>query len=67
MNWVVLFTAGLFAICWALGLKYADGFTRLGPTLGSVVAMVISLGMLGIAMKSLPLGTAYAVWVVVFV
>ncbi len=63
MNWVVLFTAGLFEICWALGLKYTDGFTRLWPTLGTIVAMVISLGLLGIAMKSLPLGTAYAVWV----
>lgn len=63
MNWVVLFTAGLFEICWALGLKYTDGFTRLWPTIGTVIAMVISLGLLGIAMKSLPLGTAYAVWV----
>lgn len=63
MNWVVLFTAGLFEICWALGLKYTDGFTRLWPTIGTIIAMVISLGLLGIAMKTLPLGTAYAVWV----
>ena len=63
MNWVVLFAAGLFEICWAVGLKYTEGFTRLWPTIGTIVAMVISLGLLGIAMKSLPLGTAYAVWV----
>lgn len=63
MNWVVLFAAGLFEICWAVGLKYTEGFTRLWPTIGTILAMAISLGLLGIAMKSLPLGTAYAVWV----
>lgn len=63
MNWAVLFAAGLFEICWAVGLKYTEGFTRLWPTIGTIVAMAISLGLLGIAMKSLPLGTAYAVWV----
>ena len=63
MNWAVLFTAGLFEVCWAVGLKYTEGFTRLWPTIGTILAMVISLGLLGIAMKSLPLGTAYAVWV----
>ena len=63
MSWAVLFAAGLFEICWAVGLKYTEGFTRLWPTIGTVVAMAISLGLLGIAMKSLPLGTAYAVWV----
>jgi quaternary ammonium compound-resistance protein SugE len=48
---------------WAIGLKYTDGFTRLWPTIGTVLAMIVSLGLLGIAMKSLPVGTSYAVWV----
>jgi quaternary ammonium compound-resistance protein SugE len=63
MNWGILVLAGLFEIGWAIGLKYTEGFTRLWPTVGTVVAMVISLGLLGVAMKSLPVGTAYAVWV----
>ncbi|MEO5566016.1 MAG: quaternary ammonium compound efflux SMR transporter SugE [Luteimonas sp.] len=63
MNWIILLLAGLFEVGWAIGLKYTEGFTRLWPTLGTVLAMVISLGLLGIAMKSLPVGTAYAVWV----
>ncbi len=63
MNWIILFLAGIFEIGWAIGLKYTEGFTRLWPTAGTVLAMVISLGLLGIAMKSLPVGTAYAVWV----
>ena len=63
MSWILLFVAGLFEIGWAIGLKYTDGFTRLWPTVGTVASMVISLGLLGIAMKSLPVGTAYAVWV----
>lgn len=63
MNWLILIIAGLFEIGWAIGLKYTEGFTRLWPTVGTVLAMVISLGLLGIAMKSLPVGTAYAVWV----
>lgn len=63
MNWVILILAGIFEIGWAIGLKYTEGFTRLWPTVGTVLAMVISLGLLGIAMKSLPLGTAYAIWV----
>ncbi|HEV3239367.1 MAG TPA: quaternary ammonium compound efflux SMR transporter SugE [Casimicrobiaceae bacterium] len=63
MAWVILFIAGLFEIGWAIGLKYTEGFTRLWPTVGTVAAMVVSLGMLGVAMKSLPLGTSYAVWV----
>lgn len=63
MNWIILILAGIFEIGWAIGLKYTEGFTRLWPTIGTVLAMVISLGLLGIAMKSLPLGTAYAVWV----
>ena len=63
MNWLILVLAGIFEIGWAVGLKYTEGFTRLWPTLGTVFAMVISLGLLGIAMKSLPMGTAYAIWV----
>ena len=63
MNWIILILAGLFEIGWAIGLKYTAGFTRLWPTVGTVLAMAISLGLLGIAMKSLPVGTAYAVWV----
>lgn len=63
MNWLILVLAGLFEIGWAIGLKYTDGFARLWPTVGTVLAMMISLGLLGLAMKSLPVGTAYAVWV----
>jgi len=63
MPWIILLFAGLFEIGWAIGLKYTEGFTRLWPTLGTVAAMAVSLSLLGIAMKSLPVGTAYAVWV----
>ena len=63
MAWVILFIAGLFEVGWAIGLKYTEGFTRLWPTVGTVAAMIISLWLLGMAMKSLPVGTAYAVWV----
>lgn len=63
MNWTILVLAGLFEIGWAIGLKYTDGFTRLWPTIGTVASMIISLGLLGVAMKTLPVGTAYAVWV----
>lgn len=63
MPWVILVLAGLFEVGWAIGLKYTDGFTRLWPTLGTVAAMIISVGLLGLAMKSLPVGTSYAVWV----
>jgi quaternary ammonium compound-resistance protein SugE len=63
MSWIILVLAGLFEVGWAIGLKYTEGFTRFWPTVGTVVAMVISLGLLGVAMKSLPVGTAYAVWV----
>jgi quaternary ammonium compound-resistance protein SugE len=63
MAWVILVVAGLFETGWAIGLKYTDGFTRLWPTVWTVVAMTISLWLLGLAMKSLPVGTAYAVWV----
>ena len=62
MSWVYLFVAGLFEIGWAIGLKYTNGFTRLVPTLLTAISMVISLGLLGLALKTLPVGTAYAVW-----
>jgi quaternary ammonium compound-resistance protein SugE len=63
MAWVILFVAGLFETGWAIGLKYTDGFTRLWPTVWTIVAMIISLWLLGIAVKTLPVGTAYSVWV----
>ena len=63
MVWIVIIIAGLFETGWAIGLKYTDGFTRLWPTVWTVLSMVVSLYLLGIAMKSLPVGTAYAVWV----
>ncbi|GAB3376035.1 quaternary ammonium compound efflux SMR transporter SugE [Lysobacter rhizosphaerae] len=63
MPWIILILAGLFEVGWAIGLKYTEGFTRLWPTVGTIAAMAVSLGLLGIAMKSLPVGTAYAVWV----
>ena len=63
MPWIILVLAGLFEVGWAIGLKYTEGFTRPLPTVLTVAAMVVSLWMLGIAMKSLPVGTAYAVWV----
>jgi len=63
MAWVVLVIAGLFEIGWAVGLKYTEGFTRLWPTVFTAAAMIISLWLLGLAMKSLPVGTAYGVWV----
>lgn len=63
MNWFILVIAGLFEIGWAVGLKYTEGFTRLWPTVGTVFSMIVSLALLGIALKSLPVGTAYAVWV----
>jgi quaternary ammonium compound-resistance protein SugE len=63
MNWLILVVAGLFEIAWAIGLKYTEGFTRLWPSVLTATAMMISVGLLGIAMKGLPVGTAYAVWV----
>lgn len=62
MNWIILIVAGLFEIVWAILLKYSQGFTVLIPSIVAVIAMVISIVLLGIAMKSMPVGTAYAVW-----
>ena len=63
MHWIILALAGLFEIGWAVGLKYSGGFTRLWPSVGTAVALIMSLGLLALAMRTLPLGTAYAVWV----
>ena len=62
MSWILLFFAGLFEIGWAIGLKYTDGFSRPLPTILTVVSMAVSMAMLGLALKTLPVGTAYAVW-----
>lgn len=62
MAWFVLFVAGLLEVGWAVGLKYSEGFTRLAPSLATAAALVGSMGLLAIALRSLPLGTAYAVW-----
>ena len=62
MAWLILFVAGLTEVGWAVGLKYTHGFTRPVPTALTVVAMVLSLWLLGLAVRTLPLGTAYAVW-----
>ncbi len=63
MAWFILLVAGLLETGWAIGLKYSDGFTRLWPSIGTLAAMVVSMTLLGIAVKTLPVGTAYAVWV----
>lgn len=62
MNWIILFVAGLLEVAWAVGLKYTHGFTRLGPSVFTLVSMAASVLLLGLAMRQLPLGTAYAVW-----
>ena len=62
MNWVLLVIAGLLEVGWAIGLKYTHGFTRLWPSVWTAVAIVVSMVLLGVAMRSLPAGTAYAVW-----
>ncbi len=63
MHWIVLIIAGLFEVGWAIGLKYTEGFTRLWPSVITIGSMVVSLILLGLAMRSLPTGTAYAIWV----
>ena len=62
MAWGILLLAGLLEVGWAVGLKYTEGFTRLWPTLGTAAALIGSMGLLGVALRTLPLGTAYAVW-----
>src|SRR5262245_38675809 len=62
MAWIILFLAGLTEVGWAVGLKYTEGFTRLVPSVLTIACMVLSLGLLGLALKTLPIGTAYAVW-----
>ena len=62
MPWILLFVAGLFEIGWAIGLKYTHGFTRLWPSVGTALSMLVSVVLLGLAMRDLPVGTAYAVW-----
>ncbi|MBX6320121.1 multidrug efflux SMR transporter, partial [Pigmentiphaga sp.] len=63
MAWMLLIVAGLLEVGWAIGLKYTDGFTRLWPSLGTAIAMIASVVLLGVAMRTLPVGTAYAIWV----
>ena len=62
MAWAILFVAGIMEIGWAIGLKYTDGFTKLVPTVLTVACMIGSIVLLGLALKTLPVGTAYAVW-----
>jgi quaternary ammonium compound-resistance protein SugE len=63
MTWFILVLAGLFEVGWAVGLKYTDGFTKLKPSIFTLIAMIVSLGLLSHAVRSLPVGTAYTVWV----
>jgi quaternary ammonium compound-resistance protein SugE len=62
MSWLYLFIAGLFEIGWAIGLKYTEGFTRVLPSIGTAGAMILSVVLLGLALRELPLGTGYAIW-----
>mgnify|MGYP002663072107 FL=1 len=62
MSWILLFVAGLFEIGWAIGLKYTEGFSRLWPTVWTLASMAVSVWLLGVAVRTLPVGTAYAVW-----
>lgn len=62
MFWIVLFVAGLFEVAWAIGLKYTESFTKLLPSVFTIVCMIISMGLLAYAVKHLPVGTAYAIW-----
>ncbi len=63
MSWILLVVAGLLEVCWAIGLKYTEGFTRLVPSVLTIIALAASVGLLSIAARGLPIGTAYAVWV----
>jgi quaternary ammonium compound-resistance protein SugE len=60
--WIILVLAGLFEVGWAVGLKYSAGFTRIGPSVLTIASMIVSLALLGLALRALPLGTAYAIW-----
>lgn len=62
MAWLILFVAGLFEVAWAIGLKYSDGFTKLWPSIFTIISIIISMGLLAYSLKYLPVGTAYAVW-----
>lgn len=62
MAWIILLIAGIFEVAWAVGLKYTNGFSKLWPTVATIGAMAVSIGLLGLTLKQLPLGTAYAVW-----
>ena len=62
MAWLILFIAGIFEVAWAIGLKYSEGFTKLWPSVFTVVSVLISMGLLAFSLKYLPVGTAYAVW-----
>ncbi len=62
MDWIILFVAGLFESAWAIGMKYSDGFTKLYPSIFTIVTMAISVYLLSVSIKTLPVGTAYAVW-----
>lgn len=62
MSWLLLFIAGIFEICWAIGLKYSHGFTKFWPSVFTAVSMIISMVLLSIAVKEIPIGTGYAVW-----
>jgi quaternary ammonium compound-resistance protein SugE len=63
LAWILLILAGLLEVGWAIGLKYSEGFSKLWPSVGTVAAMIVSLWLLGIASKTLPIGTAYSIWV----
>jgi quaternary ammonium compound-resistance protein SugE len=62
MAWLILFIAGIFEVAWAIGLKYSEGFTKLWPSVFTIVSVLISMGLLALSLKYLPVGTAYAVW-----
>ena len=62
MSWFLLFVAGIFEICWAIGLKYSHGFTKFWPSVFTVACMIISMVLLSLAVKEIPIGTGYAVW-----
>jgi quaternary ammonium compound-resistance protein SugE len=62
MSWFILIIAGVFEICWAVGLKYSDGFTKFWPSVFTIVSMILSMVLLSFSIKEIPLGTAYAIW-----